>query len=113
MLTLTNGSRILEHRFVMSKLIGRKLKETEAVHHGDRNGKNNDPKNLELLSRSAHSLLHGKDRKISYVKICCPQCKNVYKRQKRLVKYRTKKGQRVFCSKKCSGKFSNDLYWKN
>lgn len=43
-----DGRRVLEHRFVMEKIIGRKLLPGETVHH--RNGRRTDnrPSNLEL-----------------------------------------------------------------
>ena len=47
-----NGSRVpskvLEHRYVMSQLLGRPLLKGETVHHKDGNKLNNQPDNLEL-----------------------------------------------------------------
>lgn len=40
----------LEHRIVMEKHIGRKLKYEERIHHIDGNKKNNDISNLVLFS---------------------------------------------------------------
>jgi len=48
-----------EHRIISEFKIGRKIKTGEVVHHKDRNGKNNSPLNLELMSRKSHDLLHG------------------------------------------------------
>lgn len=42
------GRRILEHRYIMERILGRPLKKTENVHHLDATRNNNDPKNLEL-----------------------------------------------------------------
>ncbi len=112
MLTFSNGKRILEHRYVIQEKICRKLKLNEVIHHIDHNGKNNNISNLQILSPEEHSRLHRKERNISYVLIKCPQCNKNYKKEERRVKYRLKQGQKVFCSRKCSGKFGSYLYWK-
>jgi HNH endonuclease len=52
-----------EHRVVAAKMLGRKLKSDEHVHHIDGNGLNNDPQNLQVLSAGAHSRLHHKGKK--------------------------------------------------
>lgn len=50
---------VLEHRYVMSDVIGRKLKNTEDVHHIDEDKENNDPINLFLFrSRGDHMYFH-------------------------------------------------------
>lgn len=48
----------LEHRVIMSELIGRHLRKDEAVHHRDGDRQNNIPENLELLSFRSHRLHH-------------------------------------------------------
>lgn len=57
---LPDGTTRDEHRLVMEKIIGRKLKYNEVVHHKDENGKNNDPSNLEIKTRSKHTSEHFK-----------------------------------------------------
>lgn len=50
-----------EARLIMSKIIGRKLKNgnnREVVHHVDGNKLNNEPSNLLLMTNSEHSRLH-------------------------------------------------------
>lgn len=47
-----------EHRVVMEKYLGRKLKPTEIVHHKDGNKQNNDISNLEVMSQSEHIRKH-------------------------------------------------------
>lgn len=51
---------IREHRYLMEKKIGRPLKPYEEVHHIDFDGKNNDMKNLVLLTKAQHTALHNK-----------------------------------------------------
>lgn len=53
---------IYVHRWVMSEFLGRPLEEGEEVHHIDKNIKNNDISNLQLLSNSEHSSLTNRDR---------------------------------------------------
>jgi len=48
-----------EHRLVMEESLGRKLSLNEDVHHIDGNKLNNSLNNLEILSKSEHTKLHG------------------------------------------------------
>ena len=51
-----------EHRYVMEQFLGRKLLPEEDVHHKDENKLNNDPSNLEILTRSEHMSYHANKR---------------------------------------------------
>lgn len=56
----------LEHRFIMSKILGRPLTRNEVVHHKDRNPMNNNPDNLKILqSQKEHIDEHTKMRDLS------------------------------------------------
>lgn len=73
---------VLEHRLVMSEYIGRPLRKDEIVHHIDRNKRNNNISNLELMTNNEHSIQHEKEDKNRHkrkITTDCiyPNCKNV------------------------------------
>ena len=47
-----------EHRVVAEKMLGRKLRKGEIVHHKDHNKHNNSPENLEVMTQSDHVKAH-------------------------------------------------------
>jgi hypothetical protein len=57
-ITMGENKGRLHHVVVMEKIIGRSLMANECVHHKDENKSNNDPSNLELMTRSEHSRHH-------------------------------------------------------
>ena len=72
-----NGRYIREHRIVMEKHLGRKLINSEEVHHIDGNGLNNDISNLMIISnKHRHLQLEHKIGKY----------KNVWKKRKGLLR---------------------------
>lgn len=57
--TTSGGRKILIHRHVMEKIIGRRLEKSEIVHHIDLDKENIDEKNLALFeSEQAHQVAH-------------------------------------------------------
>lgn len=58
--TTRNGikTRIIKHRLIMEKHIGRKLTRDEIVHHIDGNPFNNHITNLSIVSRAKHASIH-------------------------------------------------------
>jgi len=58
-----HGIYVYESRLVMEKHIGRYLKSEEIVHHKDQNPLNNEPENLQIVTRAEHNKIHGRQRK--------------------------------------------------
>lgn len=58
-----NGKRWIEHRFVMTEVLGRPLRANEQVHHKNGNRLDNRPENLMVVLVSTH--YHG---------VVCPCC---------------------------------------
>lgn len=63
-----NG-RILEHRFVMEKVLGRYLLTDEHVDHIDQDKTNNDPSNLQIMSPTDHSRKTNADKERARAKL--------------------------------------------
>lgn len=59
---LVNGKYLREHRYLMEKMLGRKLLKCEYVHHIDGNTKNNNISNLVLMKDGQHTILHIKGK---------------------------------------------------
>ncbi len=57
------GREYLEHILIAERVLGRQLKPNEVVHHRDEDKTNNQPDNLEVMTRSAHTLLHNAIRR--------------------------------------------------
>lgn len=57
LLNLPDG-RKKEHIVVAERMIGRRLRPNECVHHKDENRQNNAESNLEVMTKGAHLNLH-------------------------------------------------------
>ena len=55
---LKDGTTRDEHRLIMERHIGRILKRNELVHHINGDGRDNNIKNLKIMTRKQHSLYH-------------------------------------------------------
>ena len=59
------GKKCQVSRLVMEEIVGRKLTFDDVVHHKDENPWNNSPDNLQLMTRSHHTIHHRKGTKYS------------------------------------------------
>lgn len=57
--------RIKKHRWIMEKMLGRKILPDEDVHHKDENKLNNEPSNLEVIMHADHTIHHKTGQKLS------------------------------------------------
>ena len=88
-----NGKRFYVHRLVMELLLARPLVTREDVHHLDDNRANNHPRNLQLLSQRAHTILtHQKHPLVAF----CAQCGRPF------ISRDCPRGRTRYCSVKCS-----------
>jgi hypothetical protein len=72
--------RVYHHRHVVSLREGRWLRSDEIVHHRDEDKANNSEDNLEITTRSAHSLEHALERGCKpRVDKACPTCFELFR----------------------------------
>lgn len=90
-------------RYKMSVFLGRKLLPTEHVDHIDGNKTNDKLNNLQILTQKQNNLKSIKERgkQSKLVKLKCPICFKIFKREPRLVNYKLSQGKQPCCSRDC------------
>jgi len=63
---IAKGTWVKEHRYLMEKHIGRKLKPKEIVHHKDGNKHNQEPDNLTVLCHQCHMQEHARRGEVGW-----------------------------------------------
>lgn len=53
------GGRVLQHRLIMERFLGRELDSNEIVHHINEDRTDNRIENMTIMTRAEHALLHG------------------------------------------------------
>ena len=95
------------HRVLAENTLGRLLQPDEIVHHKDGDKENNEPSNLEVMTRAAHSGYHGAERTPNPIAFVCSCGKTVRLKPHvyRLRLARNKSGK-LYCSRSCGTRFS-------
>jgi hypothetical protein len=106
MLTWADGTRKLEHRFVMEQITGSPIPEGIVVHHRNQVRSDNRPENLEMMDYVSHAVHHAEGRTVEMSERVCPWCSTVFYRRAARCRFDAKTGARTFCSRSCSGYFT-------
>lgn len=96
---------VYEHREVVERGLGRRLRDDELVHHDNEVKTDNRLDNLVLTDRSAHARHHRPEPEM--IEFICPWCKKSSKKLARKVRANRKQGKGgPYCSRSCSSKDS-------
>lgn len=92
-----DGRKMLEHRYVMEQIIGRRLKRWEQVHHRNHDRLDNRPENLELVSTQEHGERHTRHATVKKCAVCGAE----------FTPHKTKRVRQQTCSEVCTLKLQS------
>jgi phage FluMu protein Com len=95
----------LEHRYIAEMMLSRELKSNEVVHHKNGDKTDNRWENLEVKTNSQHSLQHSEEENREIAVIRCPQCKEIFEREKNQTILCKPNQKATFCGQSCSARY--------
>ena len=96
-------------KYLLEQKLGRELTEDETCDHIDGDYTNNNPENLQVLSRKDNFLkFNSVNRKVEKVLCVCPLCQKSFFKALSVVKHNNLKQKKAgpFCSKACAGRYN-------
>ncbi len=108
LLPINGGKRhtIAYARYLMAVKLGRRLTAKEQVDHIDGNKINDIPDNLQILSVNQNNrksiIERGRSEKL--IVLTCPVCYCRFSKPERTVRFHTKHGRVLSCSRSCGSK---------
>ena len=105
-LVKNNGKYVREHRLIMEKHIGRKLKPNECVHHKNEIKTDNRLENLQLMTFGEHQTYHRLKHGLTVLHLKCDRCGKPFDRLMHIVNAsrKQKKSTATFCSMLCANR---------
>lgn len=98
------GRYVYEHHLVWWRKVGFLVPKGFEIHHVNGDPRDNQIDNLALLSAKAHRALHARERRRTMKALNCSHCGNIFEREVRNYRFRSKAGQKNFyCSRRCMG----------
>lgn len=95
------GDRALEHHVVWWQHTGQVVPRGYVLHHRDEQKDHNSFGNLKLLTNGRHIQLHHTKTTLRQ-QVRCARCGKEFPQLSRIVRFRRKRHQKMYCSRRCS-----------